>query len=93
MTTEHTTVTVADLTPGDRLTMSSPFTETGEQSSTFVAQCPHPLYRGLQLVIWRMDDRTWSHDALDARQELPGTLDRPDDPIERAQRLRGAFGP
>ena len=83
--------TVADLEPGDRLTMPWPFGGTGEKTSTFVAQCPHPLWPHLQLVIWRMDDLTWSHDALDARQELPGTIDRPADGFARLDRLHKAI--
>ncbi|MGH9151338.1 MAG: hypothetical protein ACRD03_02805 [Acidimicrobiales bacterium] len=87
-------ITVADLQPGDRLTMLSPFTPGGEQSSTFVQRCQHPIWTSLQLVIWRMDDGTWLHDALDARQGLPGTIDRAYDDAERTARLRAAvLGP
>ena len=82
---------VMDLEPGDRFTMRSPFTRTGEQLSTFVQQCQHPIWSRLQLVIWRMDDGTWSHNALDPRQELPGTIDRPTSQSKREARLRRAL--
>ncbi len=39
---------------------------------TFVAQTVHPLWPNLQLVIWRLRDGTWSHDALSPGQEIIG---------------------
>ncbi len=39
----------------------------------FIARADHPVYRGLQLVIWRMGTGRWSHDALDPRQDV-GTI-------------------
>lgn len=47
-----------------------------EEVHTYIGQCRHPFYRGLQLVIWRLADKTISLDALDAKQDvgqpLPG---------------------
>lgn len=43
---------------------------------TFVAQTVHPIWPHLQLVIWRLRDGTWSHDALSPGQVIMGTLDR-----------------
>jgi hypothetical protein len=61
---------VCDLIPGQRVTGFG-------QSAIFVARTDHPLYPGLQLVIWRMEgggwpdtEAGWSLDPLDARQEV-----------------------
>lgn len=74
---------VCDLVPGDLVAIP-----TGD-SAVYVAQTPHPLWPGLHLVIWRMPDGTWSHDALDARQVVgqvqESTL------VERIGRLRWAL--
>lgn len=56
-------VTVAELAPGDRVTL-------GGMSATYVQQAPHPLWPHLRLVLWHMDDGSWSHDALAAAQEV-----------------------
>jgi hypothetical protein len=50
---------VMDLPPGVKV-----------DGHTFVAQAHHPIYPGLMLVIWRMANGSWSHDALDPRQEV-----------------------
>jgi hypothetical protein len=39
-------------------------------SATFVQQAPHPIWPNLRLVIWKMADGSWSHDALDPRQDV-----------------------
>lgn len=40
-------------------------------SATFVGRIhQHPLYPDLSLVIWRLGDGTWSHDALHPDQEV-----------------------
>lgn len=80
--------TVRDLIPGDavidRLGMF-------DGDPVFVARVePHPLYPTLVMVIWRMPDRSWSHDALDARQEVGDT--RPASAEQRTSRLRAALG-
>lgn len=41
---------------------------------TYIAQTVHPLYRGLQLVIWRMPDGSISLDALNPAQVLVGRV-------------------
>lgn len=53
--------TVEELIPGERVCHLM-------QWWTFVARTDHPLYEGLQLVIWRRDSGEWSHDALRADQ-------------------------
>lgn len=50
------------------------------QVNTFIAQCSHPYYHGLQLVIWRLGNGELSFDALSAQQVLfgdpiPGNLE------------------
>lgn len=65
---ERVNVKVNELKPGDIVSLP-----IGGELATFVAQTTHPVYEGLQLVIWRMGTRfgeqgRWSHDALDHRQ-------------------------
>lgn len=52
---------VNELTPGDIV-----------NGYVFVGMiAPHPIFPGLALVIWHDSrERKWSHDALDARQEV-----------------------
>jgi len=59
--------TVSALSPGDRIVQDGP---EGMVSAVFVAQAPHPLYPGLRLVIWKLDDGSWSFDALRPGQEV-----------------------
>jgi hypothetical protein len=54
-------VKVRDLVPGDKVT-------NGSVTATFVQQAEHPIWTHLRLVIWRMPDGSWSHDALDPMQ-------------------------
>lgn len=78
--------TVSNLIPGDLVTMA-------DQSATFVARTQHPIWNHLQLVVWRMPAGhpvgDWSHDALDARQDVgevaPATHE------QRVNRLRAAL--
>jgi hypothetical protein len=74
---------VAELIPGDLV-------EGLTGAATFVGQLPHPLYPGLQMVIWRMPDRSWSHDALSPAQFVGEAL--PANYIDRRQRLKAALG-
>lgn len=69
---------VWNLTPGDVV-----------NGHTFVQRAPHPLYRTLQLVIWRMADGSWSHDALDQLQYVGDA--EPASGDERRERLRAAL--
>lgn len=74
---------VRDLQPGDEV-------RNAGLSAVFVVATQHPIWPSLQLVVWRMPDGNgWSHDALDARQEIgdvtPSTLE------ERMARLRKAL--
>ena len=76
------TVAVAQLLPGDEIHQLG-------MSAVYIAQTAHPLYPGLQLVIWRMSDGTWSHDALSAAQVVGMAADRSYD--ARHGRLREAL--
>lgn len=78
--------TVAELAPGDLVTLPSP---EGVASAVFVARVPHSDYPGLMLVIWKLDDDTWSFDALDPRQYV-GEL-TPSTIRQRTNRLRVAL--
>jgi hypothetical protein len=74
---------VMDLSPGDLVT-------SFRRSACYIQSCAHPLFdRPLQLVIWRLDDGSWSHDALSPEQVVgqvrPATL------AERQERLRRAL--
>lgn len=79
--------TVAGLLPGDTIEMPM------GGSATFVARTDHPLWPGLQLVVWRMPSGSpvgdWSHDALDARQDVGIPIAAT--PDEREARLRDAL--
>lgn len=74
---------IEELLPGNLVTA-----EFG-RSATFVARCTHPLWPHLQLVTWKMDDGTWSHDALDHRQEV-GDVE-PSTFAQRQERLKAAL--
>lgn len=75
---------VWQLVPGDQVE-----DRRGGPPPTFVQRAQHPLWPGLQLVIWRMPDGSWSHDALDGRQEVGQAV--PATEAERTQRLREAL--
>jgi hypothetical protein len=74
---------VDELIPGDLVTVPAV-----NMSATFVARTTHPIWPNLQLVIWRLDNGSWSHDALDARQEVGDVS--PANDIDRKARLRAA---
>ena len=57
-------IAVHDLLPGDLVV------KEGIGSATFIAKGPHPKYLSLQLVIWKLEDGTWSLDALRWNQEV-----------------------
>lgn len=77
-------VRVTDLLPGHVVTL-------GGDSAVFIAAPPHPLHRGLRLVLWKMPDGTWSLDALLAEQEV-GDLLPGQSPPARWARVQEAFG-
>lgn len=56
-------VTVRDLKGGDVV-------ELGDRSATFIGRSDHPKFIGLALVIWKLDDGSFSFDALAYRQEV-----------------------
>lgn len=67
-------VRVIDLTPGDRITSMG---IDGDIHATFLVQSKHPIYPGLQLVVWWMhEEARWSFDALSPIQQV-GVLDAP----------------
>lgn len=76
--------TVAELIPGDLVT-----DDLGSFSATFVARTQHPIWPHLQLVVWRLEDTAWSHDALSSRQHV-GVVSVSTD-AERQARLRTAL--
>lgn len=72
------------LVPGD-------IVATDDRSGTFITATQHPLWPHLQLVIWRMDDGSWSHDALSAHQDV-GTVQPADLFSRKAQLQRALLG-
>jgi len=76
------TARVADLIPGDLVTQ-------GNMSAVFIVTCRHPLWPTLQLVIWRLDNDEWSHDALSILQEVGEIISSTKS--EREARLRAAL--
>jgi hypothetical protein len=56
-------VRVGSLWPGDVIEMLG-------RRACFIAQTDHPLWPHLRLVVWRMDDGSWSHDALSVWQDV-----------------------
>lgn len=77
---------VHELIPGCKITLPGP---DGDLSATFVAQTRHPIWPNLCLVIWRLADGSWSHDALDPRQQVGEML--PSDVFSRMANLRAAL--
>jgi hypothetical protein len=78
--------TVQELRSGDVVTLA-------DQSAVFIASEPHPEYPGLRLVIWKLDDGTWSLDALSNLQEVGDVLSYAiaDDRHMRWQRIQEVF--
>lgn len=71
-----------ELLPGDVV-------DLGPAHATYVAQAEHPIWPSLRLVVWRLGDGSWSHDALDARQDVGQA--RPATAAQRDQRLKLAL--
>jgi len=85
-------VRLADLEPGDIVSLpGSPAT------GVFVARAKHPLWPALDLVVWRLSDGTWSHDALDPLQDVgqaqPSTPERRQQVLRDALRRQGGIAP
>jgi hypothetical protein len=80
-------VKLYELTPGNMVEIPS----LGR--SVFVGMIsPHPLYPDLALVIWRMDNGTWSLDALLPGLELPDATEVTGrTPTQRDANLRAAL--
>lgn len=72
--------TVSELIPGDKIQIMD------KLSAVFISQTTHPIWPHLQLVIWRLSDWSWAHDALDSRQYI-GEVDRLD-PVQTTERLK-----
>ena len=75
--------TVADLTPGDVVE------QPDGSTATFVVRTRHPLWPHLELVVWRLADGSWSHDALHLMQHI-GRV-RPSDIFSRKAQLQRAL--
>lgn len=73
---------VMDLLPGQRVRL-------GGMSAVFIARNIHPLWPALQLVVWKLDDGTWSHDALSGEQDV-GEAD-PSTWLSRQENLKAVF--
>lgn len=76
-------VTVRELLPGSKVTL-------GGRSAVFISSEPHPIHRGLSLVVWKLDDGTWSLDALSPLQEVGELVPGQNGPV-RWSRIRQAF--
>lgn len=72
---------VSELLPGDLVSQAG-------MSAVFVTHCQHPIWPHLRMVIWRLDDGSWSHDALRADQDVGAITDATSE--ERRDRLRHA---
>jgi len=70
---------VCDLIGGDVVAVA-------HRSATFIGRSDHPRYRGLALVVWRLDDGSASLDALDYQQEVGEVISQPDGRLERLER-------
>lgn len=82
---------LGDLRPGDVLRSGH-----DETAAILFATCPHPLYTGLTLFVWRMssgpDRGSWSHDALSAQTEIdPANVRVPVDEDARKASIRKAL--
>jgi hypothetical protein len=77
---------VVNLQPGDVVSVFGP---DGPIAATYVAQTRHPLWPRLQLVVWRMADGGWSHEALSPAQDVGDV--QPSTVAHRTQRLRAAL--
>ena len=79
---------VRDLLPGDLV-------RQGGQEGTFISSSPHPVHRGLRLVIWYLAPgpltarAAWSLDALSEAQEVGDQV--PSSAAERWERVQAAF--
>lgn len=74
---------LSELRPGDEVHQDG-------QSAVYVAQVTHPVWPDLKLVIWRMRDGSWSHDALAPHQDV-GEADVTASLAERRKRLINAL--
>ena len=56
---------VADLKPGQ-------YIELAGKGATFLMMTAHPINHGMALVVWQLDDGTWSFDCLSWMQDVGG---------------------
>jgi hypothetical protein len=73
---------LAELVPGDLI-------HQGDMSAVYVTRSVHPIWPGLMLVIWRLEDEGWSFDALKNNQDVGDPV--PSTAHERKERLRHAL--
>lgn len=71
------------LTPGDEVYVGGT-----SSHAVYIGRCEHPLYKGLQLVIWKME-RGWSHDALSLHQDIGDVV--PSDAETKLANLRNSL--
>lgn len=74
-------VTVVQLDPGDVI-------KIGPHWAVFIARKSHPLRDGFKLVIWRLDDGSYSFDCLSPMQDVGERVDTGD----RVGALQWALG-
>ncbi len=74
---------VYELLPGDEVTLP------GFPPAVFIDKTVHPLWRHMMLVIWQLDDGSWSLDTLAIGQEIGQVT--PSDLASRTERLRRAL--
>ena len=74
---------VYELSPGDVV-------EVVDKRSIFIGSMPHPIYRNLSLVIWRiLDDDSVSFDALRSNQDVGSVVGSGPDFLKHALGIRG----
>lgn len=83
MTVADQNVRVIDLLPGDLVANYG-------MEAVFISREPHPKYKGLALVHWRLMEGDESHDALSYEQVVGDR--KPSTDEQRDQRLRAAVG-
>lgn len=76
-------VCVSQLIPGDVI-------HSFGRNALYISQTNHPIFPGFRLVIWKLDNGSWSHDALDSQQVVGERVQEASAEV-RQQRLRAAL--
>jgi len=78
---------VIDLVGGDVVQM-----EMSERSAVFIGRSDHPMYPGLALVVWRLDNGGVSLDALSPLQVVGDVISGPSGHLARLDKaVRGTW--